>query len=470
MVQSYIARVVLFLIVLHPVCSSTTVASDAVKDRRSLDIRLFIDVSADSVSPDEAHYLRQWLEGYLHVLPADARVGVWRFVKTPEEVLPISNQPAGNVGVGYRVMPQVLSDLPAALAAVSVEPVAAGAVLERTIIVLTDGGVNVSASPITNAHAARSLLTELVPVLAESGVTIHTVALGEEADGFLLRALAHGTGGLDFQVRSLTNLPAALLQLLDVTAPGSSVTVHNEAFTIGESDRELRMLLARLPGSSAILTDGTQTQWSEDLPLVGSQWLADSTLELVTMSQPSPGRWQMSGVDVNSSVIAVQQGLGIVSGRLESVVPAGSVQRWRLQVPAAGSMSARDGFALAVEITAPQGDQQFISVASAGSGVAGQEYGVDLPVFDRPGRYRILARVDDIGLSRQSVAWVEVLPTGTNQSITTRSRAESEQDFHQPVIGLAALGLLALAALAWVLRQRRQRKLELWHRRFQDPE
>ena len=464
------ANLILFLIIAQLLCSQIVVATDAFEARRSPDVRLLIDVSADSVSQDEALFLRQWLEGFLQLLPADARAGMWRFADTVDEVLP----PGSLVMRNWRARPLVnsgaLSDLPAALTVATVAPGAADPMFETTIIVLTDSGVNVSASPISNAHAARNILTELAPAMREAGITVHTVALGDEADGFLLRALAHGTNGLDFQAKSVADLPAVMLQLLDITTPASAVVVHERGFTLGESDRELRILMTHLPGDNAALVDATEAVLSKNSVPSETVWHAGNILDVVIWPNPAPGRWQWRGVAETDSVIRVSEGVGILAGKLPSVIPAGSQQSWQLELPAAGRISAADGFALRVEVTDPQGEQKLIALAAPGTGVAGERYIAELPVFDLPGRYRVVARLDNLDITRQTVTWVEVLPTGLNQSITTRSRDASQQNFQRPVLSLAAMGLVALVILAWVLRQRRQRKLELWHRRFQDPD
>ena len=464
------ANLIQFLIIAALLCSQIAVAKDAFEARRLPDVRLLIDVSADSVSQDEALLLRQWLEGFLHMLPADARAGVWRFADTVDEVLPLSASVTRNWRARQLVNSGILSDLPAALTAATVAPEAADPMFETTIIVLTDSGVNVSASPISNAHAARTILTKLVPAMREAGIIVHTVALGDEADDFLLRSLAHGTNGLDFQAKSVADLPSVMLQLLDITTPASAVVVHEGGFTLGESDRELHMLLTHLPGDNAVLVDTAQTVLLQSSAPSETVWHAGNSLDVVTWPNPAPGRWQWRGVADSDSVIRVSEGVGILAGRLPSVMPAGSQQSWQLELPDAGRISAAHGFALTVEVTDPQGDQKLIALAAPGTGVAGERYIVELPVFDLPGRYRVLARLNNLDITRQTVTWVEVLPTGLNQSITTRSRDASQQNFQRPVLSLAALGLVALVILAWVLRQRRLRKLELWHRRFQDPD
>ena len=464
------ANLIQLLIIAALLCSQIAVATDAFEARRLPDVRLLIDVSADSVSQDEALLLHQWLEGFLHMLPADARAGVWRFADTVDEILPPGVSVTRNWRARQLVNSGILSDLPAALTAATVAPGAAVPMFDTTIIVLTDSGVNVSASPISNAHAARSILTELAPAMREAGITVHTVALGEEADGFLLRALAHGTNGLDFEAKSVADLSRVMLQLLDITTPASAVVVHERGFTLGEADRELRMLLTHLPGDNAALVDAGQAVLSKTSAPSETVWRAGNSLDVVSWPNPAPGRWQWRGVADSDSVIRVLEGVGILAGKLPSVMPAGSQQSWPLELPAAGRISAADGFALTVEVTDPQGDQKLIALAAPGTGVAGERYIAELPVFDLPGRYRVLARLNNLDITRQTVAWVEVLPTGLNQSITTRSRDVSQQNFQRPVLSLAALGLVTLIILAWVLRQRRQRKLELWHRRFQDPD
>ncbi|MEP6390915.1 MAG: vWA domain-containing protein [Halioglobus sp.] len=462
------ASVLSLLLAIHLLYTPVAIAADALENPRLPDVRLLIDVSAESVSQHESLFLRQWLEAYLQLLPVGARVGVWRYAGTVDEAMPYSTTEARVWHDLPLVNTQGRSDLPAALAVASADPAAADSEFETTIVVVTDNGIKVSASPISNAHATRDLLTELVPAMVDAGITVHTVALGDTSDSFLLRALAHGTNGLDFEAKSLEDLPRVILQLLDITSPASAVVVHDQGFTLADHDRELRMLLTHPSGTTVSLVDSAQAIWSHDSVPPGTTWLAGSTLDVVTLPTPTPGRWEWRDVAQNHSVIRVSEGAGILADELPFVLSAGSQQSWRLALPTEGGALIQDGFALNVEVIDPQGGLQVVPLAVAGSGVAGEQYVAKLPKFDLPGRYRVQASVEHQDITRRITTWVEVLPTVLNRSITTRAKVASEQNFQQPVLGLAALSTIALVVLMWVLRQRRLRKLELWHRRFQD--
>ncbi|MEP4484964.1 MAG: VWA domain-containing protein [Halioglobus sp.] len=464
------ASVIPILLVIYLCCMPAASAADALENPRLPDVRLLIDVSSKSVLHDEPLLLRQWLEGYLHLLPVGARVGVWRYAGTVDEAMPYSTAETRVWLDRPLVNTEERSDLAAALSAASADPAPENSEFKTTIVVVTDSGINVSASPISNAHAARDLVTERVPALVDAGITVHTVAVGDKSDTFLLRALAHGTNGLDFEAKSLADLPSVILQLLDTTSPASAVVVREQGFTLTERDRELRMLLTHLPGATVSLVDSAETDWARDNVPPGTTWLAGSTLDVVTLPTPTPGRWEWGDVAQNYSLIRVSEGVDILADRLPLVLPAGSQQRWHLALPTEGGALIQNGFALIVEVTDPQGGVQVIPLAAAGSGVAGERYTAELPKFDLPGRYRVQATAEHLDISRQITTWVEVLPTGLDRSITTRAKVASEQNFQQPVVRLAALSAIALVVLAWVLRQRRRRKLELWHSRFQDTE
>jgi hypothetical protein len=447
--------------------------ADDMTTRRLPDIRLLVDVSDSLLLEGEEQELQQWLGRFLQLLPVGARFGVWRFADTVEVSMPHGASSAEDGRIDALVNTQPMSDLPAALSAASTDLVAPDPLFETMVIVLTDSGVNVSASPISNAQAARRLLAELAPALRNKGVAVYTIALGDDADGFLLRALAHATQGLDYQAASIDALPQILLRLLDRIDPSGVVVTTEKGFVLGKPDRQLRLLLAHPAGQEVSLLDPSGLTVSKDLVSPDVTWHAGKWVDVVTMAAPASGNWRWQGVDVQDSVIRVSAGVGIRSGKLSPVVLAGSQLRWQLELSGLAAVEVQDGLTLVVEVTNPQEEQQILPVLPATDGLntsAAGFYSVVLPVFDLPGRYRVLARLDVGDIARQSVTWVEVLPAGLNHSITTRSQYAAEQSFQRPVFSLAVFGFIAVLILIWVLRQRRQRKLELWQRRFHDPD
>ena len=76
----------------------------------------------------------------------------------------------------------------------------------RHVILLTDGVVDVSKNLGESESSRKRILSDLLPRLKKAGVSIHTIALSENADHTLMRQLATVSGGGYAQVNSAADL------------------------------------------------------------------------------------------------------------------------------------------------------------------------------------------------------------------------------------------------------------------------
>ena len=158
------------------------------------DIRILID-STESMQKSDPKNLRiSGLRLLIKLLPNGAKAGVWLFSDT---ILPLI--PHGIVDDAWRIEAlQIVDDvdmensgqranIPKALAKALHDTSDLDSRYRIGVILLTDGGLEVSSSPIDNAVASTKLLNDLEINFPDNNVPIHTIGLKQGADKRILR-------------------------------------------------------------------------------------------------------------------------------------------------------------------------------------------------------------------------------------------------------------------------------------------
>ena len=113
----------------------------------------------------------------------------------------------------------------------------------RSIILLTDGQVDVSKDPAKNASSRSRLLEEMTPSLSKLGINVHAVALSKHSDEDLLKRLAVETAG-SFEIAQTANdLQRIFLRMFERASKPDSVPLKGNKFVIDKSISEMTLLV-----------------------------------------------------------------------------------------------------------------------------------------------------------------------------------------------------------------------------------
>ena len=442
------------------------------------DLRLLIDISGSMKESDPDNLRAPALELIVRLLPEGSRAGVWTFGETVENLVPHGlvdeswrQQAAAAVSAidndGQR------TNIPAALAAATYDLSSMDPRFRSSIVLLTDGKVDVSESPMANAAAARKVLETTAPGLGETGIRVHTIALSDDADWGFLRSLARATGGFAEKAASAEALTGVYLQALEMVAPTARVPVTGSSFNIDESVREFTALVF-LPAPEGrvrlVSPDGERLRPRDTV--TGVSWLTGPSFALVTVSEPQRGSWQIEAPENVSTRVTVISNLELEVDPLPNSLPADRTSvlgvRLRQRGEVIASPELLSVLGLTVDISGVDGPLTRIDVSRDYPAPADGEYRVAIPPFDLPGRYTLTVRVDTGTLQRELPMIVEVTGTPSREVISTRALDTPMEDFEGAVLTLGVLLLVGAAMVLWVLRRRKQRKLETYQRRFRN--
>jgi hypothetical protein len=458
------------------VCLPQSVMADAgAGPRLKPDVRLLIDNSGSMKASDPDNLRAPALDLIVRLLPEGSRAGVWIFdqeVKplVPHQVIDDSWREAARRAVDSIDNSGQRTNIPAALAAATYDLDHLDPAFRTSIILLTDGKVDVSPSPMVNAGAARTVLNTLAPDLGATGIAVHTVALSEEADWVFLRSLAESTAGIAEKADSPAELSSIFLQSLEMVAPTARVPVAGSRFWIDDSVKEFSALVFYESEKTRLgLVSPSGDRYRPAEPVEGVKWYDNRRFALVTVREPRAGEWQLVAPRGARTRVTVISDLELEVDPLPNSLPAGRRAELGLRLIEKGRVVTDPEllglFAITLEISGPRGYGIDLDVSRAYPIPADGEYRISVPPFEEPGRYQMLARVSAETLQRELPMYIEVMATPAKSKVVTRGAEIPEEDLRTPLLALTTLALVGGVVVALILRRRKRRKLEVWQRR-----
>ena len=382
-------------------CTAVTAASTS-------DMRVLIDVSGSMKKNDPANLRKPALQMLVELLPVDTLAGVWMFAEdTNELVAPdVVNQAwkLSALNASEKIHSRGLfTNIEAALDAATQDWSANDPNTRRSLILLTDGVVDVSKQPEDSIASRNRILDEGLRKLRALGVTVHTIGLSGDVDAELMSALTSATDGWQESASNASTLQRIFLRMFEQAVQPDTVPLEENRFLIDDSISEFTVLIFN--GASTrvvklILPDGTSAEAS-DHPESFS-WRVDSGYHLITVNNPASGEWNIDAeLDPDNRVL-------IVTNLQFEVTPspANLLKDELLSLSAyftqGGVKIARQEFLELVDVSATlvSDDHQSTSV-SLRLGEQTNVFSGDLDSEQKPGRYELTLRANSQTFSRE---------------------------------------------------------------------
>ena len=244
-------RVKLFifqLVLVLPMLGAGSVLAAQGSGKSTQDLRVLIDVSG-SMKHNDPHNLRTPALRLLVGLLADGtHAGVWTFAKLVNMQIPHARidqawRADAMESAGTIHSRGLFTNIEQALRTSTWNWHQPDPHTQRTLILLTDGMVDVADNPAENNASRQRILTTILPALRTAQVTVHTIALSANADHDLLRRLSMETGGWNEQVDDAAQLPRIFSRLHEKAAQPNTLPLRDNRFTIDGSVREATILV-----------------------------------------------------------------------------------------------------------------------------------------------------------------------------------------------------------------------------------
>ena len=391
--------------------------SNSVDNRVDLpaDVRLVIDVSGSMKRNDPNNLRQPAVDLLVQLLPEDSKGGVWTFGQWVNMLIP--HKPV-NESWRQNALEQadkinsvgLFTNIGEALERAAYDVNNPSTTHRTSIILLTDGMVDIDKDPASNRREWRRIADEVLPRLEQADITVHTIALSENADNDLMNKLALATGGIAEVAKSADDLMRIFLKAFDVAAPAEQVPFEGNSFVIDSSVEEFTALIFRDQQSEPTRLIGPDEEtYSASARSKFVSWYDGGNYDLVTIKQPLEGEWQVAAQMRPDSRITVVSNLNL----RVSPLPNNAFINDRFDVTyflqEDGHIIDRSDFLSLMEISldVQAGNDEFDLRELWNQDIdtqnppAGGRFNELLPVFDRTGIYQLTINVDGKSFKRE---------------------------------------------------------------------
>lgn len=280
-------------------CLCPSPAPAANQGTTAQELRVVIDVSG-SMRKDDPHDLRvPALRLLTELLPAGDKAGAWTFGDRPNVLIPVGSVDPAWRRLAARAAAAIgsqsqFTNIGRALKAATADWRTTPASGPRSLILLTDGYVDITKDKQRNQAARRALTEEIAPALRRAGVRIYDVGLSDNVDEPLLTAMAERTGGLYQPAHSAGALQHVFLHILELATGRNNLPLTGNRFTVDDRISELTLVVFRGRDSkpTQLFEPNGDAYTSQDHPHT-VRWFTQPGYDLITVEKPTTGQWRI---------------------------------------------------------------------------------------------------------------------------------------------------------------------------------
>lgn len=262
------------------------------------DIRVVIDVSGSMKKTDPLNLRIPAMKMLNGLIPDGSHAGVWNFGRYVDMTVKWGKvneawRKQADIGAAKIHSNGLYTNIESALGRATRGWEKADAKAQRSIILLTDGQVDISKDKQKNKVSRENVLTKSIQALKKSGVKVHTIALSKDADETLLKQLALETGGSFETAESAKELQKIFLKLFERATAPDMIELDGNEFTVDKSIKEMTLLIFRPKGSKFTQLYPPGAALISAKRKGKSTWRSEEGYDLITIKKPKAGVWKI---------------------------------------------------------------------------------------------------------------------------------------------------------------------------------
>lgn len=294
-----------------------------------LDIMILMDSSGSMLVTDPQRLRDRGVELFVERLSSDDRVGVVKFAEDAKVVLPLNTSSANLPKIIQAELARVESTGTYTNLYAGIE-VAAKQLLSSVrddatpILVLLSDGKMEPPPQFGEAQAiSKKLLEDLLPDLDAKNIRIYTLSFSDQADRDLLSKIAKATDAASWYSPSVERLQKSFEDLLLVLKKATPTPSQSKGLLVEHDVEEVTFYLARNPSQSLTLISPIGESYKFDAKPESVRWYRGEDFDVISVSSPSVGTWNVEGYGSDDGYAAVLTDLDI-DVRLPPIVRADS--------------------------------------------------------------------------------------------------------------------------------------------------
>lgn len=168
----------------------------------------------------------------------------------------------------------------------------------RIVILISDGKMEPRPSSGRNLdeeskYKQKMLVEQVLPRLKSSSIHVNTISFSENADQSLLKSIASSTGGINWYSPDDKALNRFFSEVVVNVSKPEQLPIRKEGVIIDNAVEEATFYLERQSGQVQITTPDNRLIVGEE---EGVRWYAGKGFDVITIINPDPGQWGVSGV------------------------------------------------------------------------------------------------------------------------------------------------------------------------------
>lgn len=279
------------------------------------------------------------------------------------------------------------------------------------VILLSDGQMDPFPTRGTKEAVTEELFKLDLPQFREQGIKIYSVSLSDQADRALLAKIANETSGSSWYAPDVDTIHLKFSDLFLVLKKPQVVPVVSGGFEIDSSVHEATFYITRkeVELEVTLISPKSEKINNQNLP-IGYKWLRGEFFDVITIKGPTPGRWQLQGIENPEGFATLLTDLKLDVIWPETTIKAGESIAAFVRLTEGGKILDTPDIAEITFYTFKIVNMQSREVVASGSfhddGIDGDLQAGDriysaLIKMERPGEYRALIGVDSPTFSRQ---------------------------------------------------------------------
>ncbi len=385
------------------------------------DIRILIDVSGSMKWNDPDNLRTPALRLLANLLPTGARAGVWTFGRHVNMLVPLDTvdsqwKQRATEAAGEIRSNGLFTNIEDTLSKSTWDWKREDKNFSRTIILLTDGLVDIDSDASKNRASRDSIINHIIPRLAGAGATIHTIALSGEADELLLKQLAAASNGWYEKIKNADSLEPIFFRMFEKTTQPDTLPLVDNRVVVDSSIREMTLLIFnRSDTQPATITPPNGDLFGRKHSPKNVNWHHDARYDLVTITDPASGTWKIEADTDPDNRVMVVTDLKMVNTSLPNNLYLGDDLAYFVSLTNDGKIIRKPAFHRFIDVTLQQtthGKETLHDLhddgnspdAKAGDGT----YSLNLSHALTEGRHEFLARVDGVTFHREKRHFVNV--------------------------------------------------------------
>ncbi len=289
-------------------------------------LMLALDTSGSMKANDPERLLPHAAALMMHLLDDQDSLGLLRFDTAPDVVLEPGPLTQIRRHLGLRQLARLTprgeyTDIPAVLEAALKSFTAMPAGQSGALVLITDGRIDLDPRKKDATSWTKRLQQDILPAYQRDKIAIFTVAFTPKADQKFLKELAGATQGEFFLVDKAADLHSALVRVYENLKKPQLAPLINHRFTIDSKVAEAVLVATReKPGRPVSLTDPLGRQLTPKNAPGQVRWFAAPAFDLVTIPQPRPGVWNLSGCKGGEGKMVLHTDLKLVCPHLPAEI------------------------------------------------------------------------------------------------------------------------------------------------------